>query len=689
MYIHSSKIIVLLCFSFLIVLLVATEELAFSQVIKLNKDEDIRIMGVECGDWFGYAVSNGDINGDGFDDIIIGAPIGWSYYSSLGYQLPVTHETGLVYVIFGRSSPASTIDISNVSADITIYGNDDSCDSLGHSVSSGDINNDGYDDIIIGDPGGHPIDRDNTGVVYVIFGSASPASEIDLNNIQADITIYGDDSGDNMGDSLSNGDINNDGYDDIIIGAPLSDPVGGRDAGEVYIIFGSASPASIIDLNNVPSPANMIIYGGDQNYRCGSRVSIGNINGDNYEDIIISARIASPMGRERAGEIYVIFGSGTPRPIIDLNSISPDLIIYGNTRCEIGKSLSSGDINSDGNDDIIIGAWNVEAEKGILYVIYGSASPPSIIDLQEVIPDITIIGFSGNSIFIDDVNHDTYDDFIIGCSGFAGKTYIIYGYNAASGTRIDFNTTQPDMTIYGYNRLDRSGYSVSCGDINGDGCGDVIIGAPQEVTRRTFVCFKAGDTYIIYGCSLPIECNFTDTDISEWKRIGNGTAVVEDGQLLLKDSKEFPFHVFPTCALARNCIIDAKVTRKRKGGAIFPGSDYSSSILFRYINEMDFWEFRIEFGGIFGENRGGLILQHIKNCTIEEQRRIPADINFFTEHKIHLEIKERQIKVSVDGDYRISIFPTERNQKKGRISLGYFGPGTCLYDDLYISKLEN
>jgi len=279
---------------------------------ELNGSNGFAINGIAAGDFSGKSVSSaGDVNGDGIDDLIIGAVI------ADPNGIP---NAGQSYVVFGSNSGfGADLNLSelNGSNGFAINGIATG-DASGYSVSSaGDVNGDGFDDLIIGASSADPNGIPNAGQSYVVFGSNSGfAADLNLSTLSGSngFAINGIAAGDSSGRSVSSaGDVNGDGFDDLIIGAVFAGPNGIPNAGQSYVVFGRNSGfAAGLNLSELNGSNGFAINGIAADDWSGTSVSsAGDVNGDGIDDLIIGAVGADPNGISYAGQSYVLFGQGT------------------------------------------------------------------------------------------------------------------------------------------------------------------------------------------------------------------------------------------------------------------------------------------------------------------------------------------------------------------------------------------
>lgn len=484
------------------------------QIIDIRFDlEDITICGSDADDSFGQNLSLTDINNDGIDDLIISAPFA---------DGPKNERTGCgeVYIIFGCSLNPHITDVTD-KANVIFYGRNEN-HYLGKCITTGDINGDNKQDIIISashSSGPYNI-RLYCGEIYIIYGDNKWENKIfDLRSTQADITIYGATSSGFLTE-VKSGDINGDNIDDLIIANMVGDGPDGnkRSCGEVYVIYGKNNFPSNYIIDLLTFEPDLTVYGIDPNDIMGTEIDIGNLNGDNKKDIIIRSALASGPDNNRinCGECYVIYGrEDFDSNKIDLSITSPDITIYGvKSHSNLGN-ITVGDINNDNIDDIIIsnsqgdGPNATRINCGESYVIYGRSdfSPNHKIDLNISPWDIIFYGVDEYDYLsratISDINGDDKNDILIGLPNadgpennrwLCGEIHVIYNENL--GAEIDLKYNKSDIIIYGPSNFSYIGSILKTGDINGDGLKDIVIGSPLTLGKMKT---NTGEAYIVYG----------------------------------------------------------------------------------------------------------------------------------------------------------------------------------------------
>ncbi len=435
---------------------------------------DWTAIGENSNDRFGgSACTAGDVNGDGYSDVIIGA---------FGYST----TSGKTYLYLGGSSGLST------TASWTKTG-ENNLDRFGYSFSTaGDINGDGYSDVIIGAYG----NNSNSGKTYLYLGSSSGLLTT------AAWTASGENTGDFFGYKLSTaGDINGDGYSEVIVGAYSYS----SSAGKTYLFYGGAGGLS--------TTADWTAVGENSGDNFGISLSIaGDVNGDGYSDIIVGANGYSSS----TGKGYLYYGnSGGLSTSTGWTATGEDILN------EFGISVNTaGDVNGDGYSDVIVGAYRFSSFTGKAYLYYGSSSGLST-TADWTATGENIMDYFGLSIATaGDLNGDGYNDVIVGAykfSSFVGKAYLYYGSSSGLSTTADWTAT-------GENNGEEFGFDVSTGgDINGDGYCDLIVSSPGYSSFT-------GKAYLYYGSSsgLSTTADWTATGENTDDTFGNSIAAAGD-----------------------------------------------------------------------------------------------------------------------------------------------------------------
>lgn len=296
----------------------------------LTDRADVTIYGQSPGDNLGFAVLAADLNGDGADDIIVGAP-----GVTAGFD-PRTDQ-GRAYVFFGGSHlrRGAEFDLAEDVFDFTVTGAE-GFSRLGHTLESGDVNGDGLADLVVGapfagrEPGSPPgSPRTAVGEVYVIFGSARLAGEMNVARLEYDALLSGSEAFGQFGASIAVGDLNGDGLSDLAVAAHRSSTGDGREgAGAVYVFAGSRNLSGRLSVED--GAQEFTVLGPAAGAGLGLPLAIGDFNGDGHADLAVGSQTEALPGEDTGrGAIRVLFaGSGLGRDV-DLRDESADVTIPG------------------------------------------------------------------------------------------------------------------------------------------------------------------------------------------------------------------------------------------------------------------------------------------------------------------------------------------------------------------------
>jgi len=435
----------------------------------LYEDPNWFFNGNTSGTKMGSAVSGvGDVNGDGNPDVLVGAEL---------YQSAIDKEgAAFLFLSSGGGLPGVP--------DWSFFGGQQGS-HLGCVLTGiGDLNKDGSEDIAISacehniEVDGE-VNKSKVGAVYVFHGSPSF-----ILSTQPDWTFIGDQVEAYVGSALSSaGDINHDGYSDLLISAPgydtldeLGDPILTNN-GKVYLFFGSAD-----GLSQVPNWTAEGIYNAE---KFGSAVTSADIDNDGDSDVIIGA--PRPTNK---GSVYVYKNND------GVLSSTPKILLHNQTEAQFGAKLTGvGDVNKDGFEDVVIGAPNFKELIDLNVVSVGcvyfySGSPTGLPDT----PDKEICGTFPNGKLgasiaaAGDMDGDGFDDFLVGAPDFSdinddsgeeqqGAVFLFFG--TAKDSNPPNVRSDVDSAFGGKADTDFGIAISSIGDVNGDNRLDIIVGAPD------------------------------------------------------------------------------------------------------------------------------------------------------------------------------------------------------------------
>jgi hypothetical protein len=459
--------------------LVTTNDLENEAGITIDlSTADATLLGDENNHVSWHHVGAGDVNGDGNDDLFIA-----------GYgDDEAAENAGAAYVVLGPVS--GTVEMSRAHAKLL---GEESSDYVGESISSGDVNDDGHDDLLLGvrfnDEAGT-----SGGAAYVVLGPVSGTSDLAL----ADAKLLGERNSDEAGWSVAGaGDVNGDGNGDVLVGTGLMITTSGYH-GSAYLVNGPVS--GTLDLQFADARLDAEPAAGD-----GIRATgVGDMNGDGLADLLIGSPYDNEAGLA-AGCAYLV--SGPASGIVDLGTTADAKLLAEGESDIAGYQLSwAGDADGDGNDDVLIAAFGNDeggTNAGAAYLVLSpvtgthdlSTADAKLIGTQEM----EYVG--GWVAGPGDVDADGNDDLIIGASGHSvagravGAAHLIT--SPVSGTIELANNA--DMTFLGERRDDMAtGVVAGAGDVDADGLPDLLLGGSHQNDHGEWV----GAAYLFYGGRL-------------------------------------------------------------------------------------------------------------------------------------------------------------------------------------------
>ncbi len=471
-------------------------------------------------DW-GRPVAAGDLDGDGYDEVLVSASESWG------------GQRSYVYIVRGgpKAAGRGVVDLSLGGVDQIIIGAALD-DNLGSSIAFGDVNGDGYTDLLICASSADNGSLAQAGVAYLFYGGpdffASPVRDLSVPG-SWDVKIggpiaYGDLGGAGSFNGFDTqaaaiGNLNGDMYGDIVLGVHSATGDTGREqAGRVYVVFGAPFPSGTARTLTNSSHYDVMIYGKSTYDETGDFVLTGDLTGDGLDELIIPNGYYSQGLFACEGAVHVYRGRTTWAKTYNLRTTPADITLLGWRKYdELGRSAAVGDFNGDGILDLAaaapgaeLGPFTDQRGDGIIYGLLGSTAYQTgthTIHYGTATPDFRLVGDPeknlGDLVSVGDFNGDGYDD-IAAAERFGGPqtngvVEVLFGREFVGKPTFTANV-DTDVRIVGA-PADRIGFSLSASDVDGDGVHEILFGTPfnngsypnQAGTAYVFRLLVCGD----------------------------------------------------------------------------------------------------------------------------------------------------------------------------------------------------
>lgn len=460
----------------------------------------------EKDDHLGKALASGDFNGDGFDDLAIGAP---------NEDINGDDDAGAVNIVYGSIDGAKIEKgfCQMWSGDSPgLGGSAEADDWFGFALTSADFNNDGFDDLAIGAPHEKIADAEDGGAITVIYGSTEGLTAASDDYIHQNTTHVASsaESDDQFGYALASGDFNNDGYADLAVGSPNEDRTAGgnNNDGMAHVFYGSSGGIKTEGSTHWAQDVGSVNGTAEKDDRFGWSLAAGDFNKDGFDDLAIGAPKEDVNGDDNAGYVNVLFGSSKGIDDAGDQSFHQDTTgIAGSTEADdhFGFALTTGDFDGDGFADLAIGSPKEDLSSGgnnndgVVYVLFGRSTGLSGSGSQNWHQDSS--GVNGNaekddhfgySLSAGDFDGDGYSDLAIGSPNEdthgewdTGYVNVLFGTKSGLTGSGDQSFTQDSVGVVNSpEKDDRFGWALTAGDFNGDGYSDLAVGAPKEDLTR-------------------------------------------------------------------------------------------------------------------------------------------------------------------------------------------------------------